>query len=102
MRASLAPQRDLDKLGSGGSCEPRVISARRRTIAHGSTSAQQESDKQCAIIRTIPIDEVNNERYRRNFDDLPECFEVFISHRSTWPHRELSDALKAKLEKRNI
>jgi hypothetical protein len=36
------------------------------------------------------------------FDDLPECFEVFISHRSTWPHRELSDALKAKLEKRNI
>ena len=35
-------------------------------------------------------------------DDLPECFEVFISHRSTSPYHELSNALKAKLDERNI
>jgi TIR domain len=35
-------------------------------------------------------------------DDLPECFEVFISHRSISPYQELSNALKAKFDDRGI
>jgi hypothetical protein len=35
-------------------------------------------------------------------DNLQDCFEVFISHRSTSPSHELCDAFKAKLDRRNI